>query len=295
MATLVLPPRYTDDSNLMRKAAIEAGWDVERLPGWRAPEWLRNREPVLYGEPLFAAVVADSLDLALLEAPFHWLTTIPDEWLRRDVRFMTLADARNEGRAFMKPADDKCFVARVYESGSELPDLDILPDATPVLVSEPVNWSIEFRCFIIEDQLATLSPYLRDGELGQANDGSWPATDDEIQQATDFIGRVLADERVELPPAAVIDVGIITDAGWAKSFQSISPCATVTSRTPAVRSGSITAPARMQSKRPNRSWSQHRMTSNSPRWASSSMRQNSGRFSISSPEIPSSRYSLTVR
>jgi len=215
MPTLVLPPRYTDDSNLMRRAAIEAGWNIERLPGWRAPEWLRDCEPILYGEPLFAAVVADALGLALLEAPFHWLTTIPGEWLRRDVRFMTLADARHEGRAFMKPADDKCFVARVYESGSELPDSDVLPDATPVLVSEPVNWSIEFRCFILENQLVTLSPYLRDADLCQAGDGSWSATDDEIQQATDFIECVLADDRVDLPPAVVVDVGVIADAGWA--------------------------------------------------------------------------------
>lgn len=215
MPTLVLPPRYTDDSNLVRKAAIGAGWDVERLQGWRAPEWLRDADPVLYGEPLFAAVVADTLGLALLEAPFNWLTTIPHEWLRRDVRFMTLADARNESRAFMKPADDKCFVAQVYESGNELPDSGVLPDTTPVLVSEPVNWSMEFRCFVFENQLATLSPYLRDGELCQANDGSWPATDDELKQATEFIGRVLADDRVDLPPAVVVDVGIIADAGWA--------------------------------------------------------------------------------
>lgn len=215
MPTLILPPRYTEDANAIRKAAIDADWEVERLVGWRAPEWLRDADPVLYGEPLFAAVVADSLELALIEPPFHWLTTVPSEWLRRDVRFITLAEARKEGHAFIKPADDKCFTARVYDSGSELPDSGVLPDATPVLVSEPVAWSVEFRCFVLERELVTLSPYLRDGELCRADDGSWPATDAEVHEAKAFLGAVLADNRVSLPPAVVVDVGMITGRGWA--------------------------------------------------------------------------------
>ncbi len=215
MPTLVLPPRFTDDSNFVRKAAIEAGWAVERLQGWRAPEWPRDADPVLYGEPLFAAVIAEPLRLALLESPFDWLTTVPREWLRREIRFMKLADARNENRAFIKPAEDKCFAARVYESGNELPGAEVLSEATPVLVSEPVKWLLEFRCFILDRQLATLSPYLREGELCQAEDGTWTATEREIEQAREFIGRVLADDRVELPPAVVVDIGIIAEGGWA--------------------------------------------------------------------------------
>jgi len=215
MPTLVLPPRYTEDSISLRKAAIEAGWDVERLQGWRAPEWLRHADPVLYGEPLFAAVVADTLDLALLEPPFNWLTTVSGELLKRDVRFMTLAEARREGHSFIKPADDKCFAARIYESGSGLPGSDVLPDATPVLVSEPVRWSVEFRCFVLEDQLVNVSPYLRDGELCRADDGSWPASDEERQQAVEFLCSVLADDSVSLPPTVVVDIGVIPHRGWA--------------------------------------------------------------------------------
>ena len=215
MPTLVLPPRYTDDTNIVRKAAIERGWDIERLSSWRAPDTLRDADPVLYGEPLFAAVVADTLGLALIEAPFNWLTTLPQQLARRHVQFMNLAQARSEGRAFIKPADDKCFAARVYDSGSELPDSNDLPDNTPVLVSDPVHWEIEFRCFILDRQLATLSPYLRNGELAQADDGSWPATDSEINQATEFINQVLASDSVRIAPAVVIDVGIISGVGWA--------------------------------------------------------------------------------
>lgn len=215
MPTLILPPRYTHDTNLIRKAAIRAGWSVERLPNWRVPDTLKSQDIVLYGEPLFAAAIAESLDLALIEPSFDWLTTLSAQWLQREVRFTTLVDARCSGRAFIKPADDKCFVAQVYESGAELPDATTLPDETPVLISEPVHWSIEFRCFIRDRHLISLSPYLRDGQLCQADDGSWPVTEDERGQATAFINGLLADSAVNLPPAVVTDIGIIRDVGWA--------------------------------------------------------------------------------
>ncbi len=215
MPTLVLSPRYCHDTESVRHAALHAGWDVERLLTWRAPDWLRDFDPVLYGEPLFAAVVAEALDLALLEPTQDWLITLPDEFLIRQIRYGTLGEARMESRAFIKPADDKCFTAKVYERGSEIPDSDALTDATPVLISEPVHWTLEFRSFILERELLTISPYLRDGELCQDTKGQWVATETELSHAEGFIHNVLADERVALPPAVVIDVGLIAKRGWA--------------------------------------------------------------------------------
>jgi hypothetical protein len=216
MPTLVLPPRYTPDSISLWRQANERGWRVERLQNWRAPESLREQEIVLYGESLFAAVVADELGLALLEAPFHWLADLPEKYRRREVKFTTLAEARQlEHPAFFKPADDKCFPARVYESAAELPAGDVLPAATPVLVSQVVDWEIEFRCFVLEGKVATYSPYLRHGELAQGKDGDWLAAPQEIDGALQFISEVLADSQVELPPSIVVDVGRITGSGWA--------------------------------------------------------------------------------
>ncbi len=216
MPTLILPPRYTVDTNLIRRAAISAGWEIERLRSWRAEKWLRTADPVLYGEPLFAAVVAKSLGLALLEPSFDWLTGVPEKYLRRNVEYMSLGEARLiRNKAFIKPADDKSFVAKVYNSGSELPDNDILPNTIPVLVSEVVNWSVEFRGFVLNRCVVTKSPYLQNGKLCQASDGSWVALSKERQQASEFFATILADQQVELPPAVVVDIGIIEGSGWA--------------------------------------------------------------------------------
>lgn len=216
MPILVLPPRYTPDSIALWEAAASAGWCVERLHGWRPPDWLKGQEVALYGEPLFAAVVADELGLVLLEPPFNWLADLPEGYRSRTVRFATLAQARDCTQpTFIKPADDKCFAAKVYPSGSGLPADGLLPDATPVLMAEPVQWVVEFRCFVLDRKVEALSPYQRYGELAQTSDGRWPASETERQEALNFAVAVLSDTKVLFPPAVVLDVGIIEGRGWA--------------------------------------------------------------------------------
>jgi hypothetical protein len=217
MPILVLPPRYTPDSIALTDAATHARWEVERLHSWKVPDWLQGRnDVVLFGEPLFATVVAEDLGLALLEPPLSWLTDLPYKYRCRDVSFTTLKHARERLEpTFVKPADDKCFIAKVFTSGLELPEEAVLPGITPVLAAEPVEWIVEFRCFVLERKVLTLSPYLRRGELTQAVDGSWPATTSETDDALAFAETVLADSTVHLPPAVVLDVGMIENRGWA--------------------------------------------------------------------------------
>jgi ATP-grasp domain, R2K clade family 2 len=214
---LVLPPRMTEDSQALQQAAVAQGWGVECLANWRPPAWLRTEQLVLYGEPLFADVVAGPLGLALLECPPDWLTQLPSPYLQRTVSFGTLAEVRGcTAPTFIKPALDKCFPAGVYASGEALPaTVAVLPETTPVLYAEPVHWEIEFRCFVLERTVAALSPYLREGELVQAEDGSWPASALETTEAEHYIHSVLLDDAVPLPPAVVVDIGRIAGRGWA--------------------------------------------------------------------------------
>lgn len=209
MTTLLLPPRYTPDSITLWQAALAEGWRVRRLQGWRVAE-LPDGPLCLYGEPLFATTVAQQVGLALLAPPLDWLPHLPSEYHQRSVRFATLAALHEiTFPAFVKPADDKCFVAKVYYEASALPDSQTLPANTPILIAEPVTWEREFRCFIRHRRLMTLSPYARLGELSEE---AQPA---ELAEAESFVARVLADERVPLPPATVVDVGTIRGRGWA--------------------------------------------------------------------------------
>jgi hypothetical protein len=214
--TLVLSHRYSPDSNALFSAALAAGWDVERLHGFHPPAGLGQREPVFYGETLLADAIVDELRLLLLEPSASFLPDLPFRHRLRDVRLITLAEARAlDGPWFIKPTDEKVFPARVYSSGAALDADPVLPATLPVLVSEPVEFEVEYRFFVAERHAPARSPYIRAGELARGADGGWEADATEVAEAQACADAALADTDVALPPALVLDVGRIRGRGWA--------------------------------------------------------------------------------
>lgn len=215
MPTLLLTARQTDDTQKLWRACISEKWKVERVHNWQVPT-VDPREAAIYGESLFAQHVAKTLGLKLLEPPVDWLPRLNPKWRGRNVRLTTLAEARLVGeRVFIKPADEKNFEAGVYRTGAELPVAGTLPEDLPVLVQEAVEWPLEFRCFVLDGQVVTVSPYWREGELAKGEDESWAASDAEKQAAIQFCEEVLRDAEVSAPEAVVVDVGMIRGRGWA--------------------------------------------------------------------------------
>lgn len=212
MPTLVLTPRYTEDSRALWKAAAAEGWAVERLNGWRVPDHLKEQEEVvLYVEALFGPAIAEDLGLRLIEPPEDWLVRLPFKYKLRNIYLTALGQARlSEEARFIKPPNDKSFPASVYV-GSSLPQE--FDDDMRVLVSDVVSWRTEFRCFVLNRSLVTYSIYARGGELQrEALFRSEPEEDVELKT---FMSALLADPDVDLPDATVVDVGYIEGAGWA--------------------------------------------------------------------------------
>ena len=196
MPTLILSPRYSDDSITLRRAAIDLGWDVMRLASWRCPEDFEPDEPVLHAEPLFNTAVAEQLGLTLIEPPEDFLVRLPREYVGRDVRLLTAAEARTlPGPVFLKPPNQKTFPAKVYASGAELPQM---PGDDPVLASEPVEWAAEFRFFIRDRRVRAWSPYWLHGRW-PASDDEWVVDPDLIAMTRGLLERLLDDHRVDLP------------------------------------------------------------------------------------------------
>jgi hypothetical protein len=172
----------------------------------------------LYGSTLEAAALADQFDLTLLEPPLDLLARLPPALLLRRVesRRWENITAHFPGPLFLKPADPlaKVFDAGVYRERAQVrTPTPIAPD-TPVLVAEPVEWLAEYRCFVLEGLVVAGSPYLSFGRplhhaAAKAAPPVLPAA------ALDVCRRLLAPCTVELPPAFVVDVGLIEDRGWA--------------------------------------------------------------------------------
>lgn len=209
---LLLPPRKNPNTEKMMQSAKDCGVEVRQLSSWRPPEELQNRNDVIaYGEPLFVAAMAEFLDLVLLEPHFNFLPELANAYTKRKVELTNLALARKrEGRIFAKPADDKSFPAGVYDNGNCIKASDLLPGDIPVLISEIVEWEVEYRFFILDRQIQTFSVYLRKGELV---DEAPPNS--ESNEAVLFVTEILNDHQVQIPPGVVLDVGIIANRGWA--------------------------------------------------------------------------------
>jgi hypothetical protein len=218
MRTLVLSPRYTDDSNAMWRAATDRGWDVVRVRSYR-PDAIdpavAKKGPVLYGETLLADALADPLGVVVVEPSSTWLPSLPEVYRKREVKLSTLGAARAlRGPTFVKPVDEKIFKSRVYDDGAMIdPDLSI-DDTEAVHISQVVQFELEVRLFVANRRVHTYSAYLRSGVLAKDDSGQWPIADAEAREAMRFANELLGDPGVALPEALVLDIGRTTDRGW---------------------------------------------------------------------------------
>ena len=215
MTTLMLSPQTSEDSQKLRRAALNRGWTVVRWADWNRPAGLPETDLCLYASPLFAARVSELTGWTFEEPPDDWLLRLPPELLKRDMNLTTLGRARGvTERRFFKPAAFKTFQAGVYESGEGLPDADKADQDNPVLISEVVTWKSEFRFFLLDGEARTGSVYFRDGHSGQVGH-EWPCDPREYHQAKAVAEEAFRSTADHLPRSVVIDSGFIEGAGWA--------------------------------------------------------------------------------
>jgi len=211
MTTLLLSSRQTVDNQALWRAAVQRDWTVARAQGIRLPG-LDDSEIVIYVESLFAPTIAELTGRRLLDLSDDWLVSLPVRLTRRQILLTTLGQARSlTSPAFVKPPNEKSFTAQVYASGAALPvEHD---DNTAVLVSDPVHWDVEFRCFCLDGRVRACSPYLRSGVLAKETD--YASSPPEFRSAINFAELVLAEIMIAKPRAVVLDVGQISGQGWA--------------------------------------------------------------------------------
>ncbi len=201
--TLVLSPRFSTDSDDFWRAAVKAGWSIHRAIRYQVPEWAEL--PCVFGEMAFCDMMAERLDLGLLEPPVAWLGTLPEEMVKRELWCGTVADlGRVTSRSFVKPANDKVFSFGVYEKGSDVPTRYV-DSSCPIIVSEVVAFDIEVRFHLLDGEVVAASQY----RLVKPD-----VTEDQaVELATAFIRPHL--KSLDLPSSVVVDVGHIEDRGWA--------------------------------------------------------------------------------
>ncbi|WP_326589268.1 ATP-grasp domain-containing protein [Streptomyces sp. NBC_01294] len=205
----LIPARPTATAGLLAGAAARRGMAVRALgPGFAA---LAGRAVHWCGGPHAGARVAGVLGLGLLEPPDDWLARLPERFTGRRIELTTLGRARaltGSGRAaFVKPPREKSFPPAVYGDGAPLPRS--LPAATPVLVSEVVDFAAEYRLFLIDGEIAAASRYAVHGRLDPAPLDADPRGAD----VRGFAAGLLAETAPSLPSAVTVDVGLVGGTG----------------------------------------------------------------------------------
>ena len=149
-------------------------------------------------------------------APPDWTITLPRSFLLRDIRQTTLTDALSIAESqFVKHSVSKAFPAAVYTAETLAGATAKLLANSLVHVGEPVLFDVEYRCFVIDRRIVTISPYLRFGEALEDHSSKLGSTPTEMDAARSFAETVLVSDDVQCPPAFVLDVGLIADRGWA--------------------------------------------------------------------------------
>jgi hypothetical protein len=216
MPTLLLSTLSLPAAPALADAARQSGWLAFALDDNSSPQ--PSGQVVFYGGADVALSVAVRFHLALLEPPLNLLTRLPLEFRLRAVEYGTFRDlSRLKAPAFIKPADplNKAFDAGVSANVRDIRVPKGVDGGTPVLVAEPVQWLAEYRCFILEGEVAAMSPYLSFGRpvwrpFGQGGEGAR-----ECSHVRAFCERLFSQSHVAFPPAFVMDVGLIEDRGWA--------------------------------------------------------------------------------
>ncbi|MEV7419674.1 ATP-grasp domain-containing protein [Streptomyces sp. NPDC089919] len=201
-AVLLTPAPRTSTAELLARAAAWRGLEVVG----RAADAV-GRRVHWYGGPRAAAACAGTLGFGLLEPADDWLTRLPPALLHRRIRLTTLAEARTlREPAFVKPPSAKIDLlpAAVHRDGTGLPRG--LDGATPVLVSEVVEFTAEYRLFVLDGEVATGSRYAVHGRLDPAP----------LDPGSRAFGRTVLEAAADgLPSAVCLDIGRLADGGWA--------------------------------------------------------------------------------
>ena len=210
--TMLLASMLLPAAKQLSAVAAQRKWRVVVLD--ESPNASISGARTFYGGTDRAAEYASRFDLCLIEPPLDLIARVPEDLLGRAVRFGPLdAVSQLSGPIFVKPADpiDKCFDAGVYRSVADVAGRRPIPARTPVLVSDPVEWTSEFRCFVTEGRIEAWSPYVSYGrptwKPGCA--GAFPPNLDA------FCQRLTSQMPGLLPPAYVLDIGVLEDGRWA--------------------------------------------------------------------------------
>lgn len=197
--TLFIPDKPDVERDAVGSAWEASSGQVLRVARFWDPPAVPRTSVRVYGNETFCLVLQEKLDLILVTPPDDLPLSAPPDLLRRAITKRTLGDTSVlRYPIFVKSLIPKLIPSRVYCGAVELCDASAgLDSATELLVSEPVTIMAEARAFVLRGAILDLALYEGSGDLDSARAC--------VQQLV---------ERMSLPDAVVVDVGVLDDGRW---------------------------------------------------------------------------------
>jgi ATP-grasp domain, R2K clade family 3 len=198
--TLLISDKPDPERDAVAEVWSESGGEVLRLGRFWDPPAIDPKRARVYGADTFCQVLAQKLGLDLVSPPDDLLLHLPPAVTKRALRGGTLADATTfEFPSFVKSSVPKLIRSRVYRSVNELTaEARGLEPGTALILSEIVEFQVEARAWLLDGQVLSIACY----------EGARDLTDARALTAA------IASEPMMVSPC-VLDVGLITDRGWA--------------------------------------------------------------------------------
>lgn len=207
---IALSPIYTEDSNNLKKASIISPYELNRFNAkWNVPEEFRDDVIAVYGEDIYAEIVAEQCNLTLTKPKDNWLAEISEEFTKRKISYGKLKEFVDEENIFIKCSDFKSFKAGVFDKVTDIKGFDTLDFDSKVFTSEVVEWELEVRCFVLKNEIKTHSSYWRNDSFDTN-----PLSETEQYDMFEFFKNFIQQYSETLPKAIVLDFGIIKGKGW---------------------------------------------------------------------------------
>lgn len=230
MKTLVLSDFRLPDADSLQMGASKMNIKVVSLENWRRLEHRNISCLAFHGDVSTGKNLTAENKLFLLEPELDFLAKLAWDDVKRDLQISMLSDVRNfREPMFIKPIDpeDKdVFNAGVYTDGRDIKVRSHKTDLM-VMVSEPVDWRVEYRCFCTNHVVVDGTPYYRSGRIFRYGEGRWPVQQQEWSVVKRFVEDFLSRHSETLPPGVVVDVGFIENRGWAIIELNPAWCATL--------------------------------------------------------------------
>lgn len=208
---IALSPMYTEDSNNLKKASFNSPYELNRFNAkWSVPEEFRTDVIAVYGEDIYSEIVAEQCNLTLTKPNDNWLAGISEEFIKRKITYGQLKDFLQEEDIFIKCSDFKSFKAGVYHKLTDIKGFDTVDLNSTVFTSEVVEWELEVRCFVLNNEIKTYSSYWRNNSFDTHS-----LSETEESDMFEFFKGFIQKYSSTLPNAIVLDFGIIKGKGWA--------------------------------------------------------------------------------